>query len=44
MESLKRWLNLIYDTFSSLLLKFPLDKQQELRDSSMIIKNIIYFS
>jgi hypothetical protein len=36
MESLKKWTNFIYDTFSSLLLKFPFDKQQELRDQSNI--------
>jgi hypothetical protein len=44
IESLKKWTNFIYDTFSSLLLKFPFEKQQELRDSSKIIfLNILFF-
>lgn len=34
LESLKKWTNFIYDTFSTMMLKFPFEKQQELRDSS----------
>ena len=34
MDSLKKWTNFIYDTFSSLMLKLPFDKQQEMREKS----------
>jgi dynein light intermediate chain 1 len=37
-ESLNKWTNFIYDNFSNLILKFPLDKQQELRQN--VINNI----
>jgi hypothetical protein len=36
MESLKKWTNFIYDTFSSLLLKFPFEKQTEMREQCKI--------
>jgi hypothetical protein len=39
MESLKKWSNFIYDTFSNMMLKFPFEKQQEMRDSGKIILN-----
>ena len=32
-DSLNKWANFIYDNFASLLLKFPFDKQQELRQN-----------
>jgi hypothetical protein len=38
MENLKRWTNFIYETFSALILKFPFEKQQELRNSCKTIK------
>ena len=31
-ESITKWLNFIYDNFSSLILKFPYEKQQEMRE------------
>lgn len=31
-ESIMKWTNFIYDNFSALLLKFPFEKQQELRE------------
>lgn len=34
MESLKKWTTFVYDSFSSLILKHPFDKQQGLRDQS----------
>ena len=37
-ESLNKWTNFIYDNFSTLILKFPFDKQQELRQN--VINNI----
>lgn len=43
IESLKKWTNFIYDCFSNLFLKFPYEKQQELRDQSMITYKFIIF-
>jgi hypothetical protein len=43
MENLKKWSNFIYEAFSSLLLKFPYEKQQELRDNSKDFKIILIF-
>ena len=43
MDSLKKWTNFIYDAFSNLLLKFPYDKQQDLRKQGKT-KLFIYFS
>jgi hypothetical protein len=34
MENLKKWSSFVYEAFSSLLLKFQYEKQQELRDNS----------
>jgi hypothetical protein len=34
MNSLKKWTSFIYDSFATLILKFPFEKQQEMRDSS----------
>lgn len=32
-DSIEKWANFIYDTFSALILKFPFEKQKELRDN-----------
>ncbi len=34
IESLRKWCNYIYDSFGSLMMKFPLEKQEELRTKS----------
>ena len=34
IDSLKKWTNFIYDTFLTLMLKLPFDKQEEMRDTS----------
>jgi dynein light intermediate chain 1 len=41
MENLKKWTNFVYETFSSLILKFPFEKQQELRDNSIYNLNVV---
>ena len=39
-ESLKKWTEFAYDTFSNLILKFPLKKQEELRNQGTFFDNL----
>lgn len=41
-ESITKWLNFIYDNFSTLILKFPYEKQQEMREQSKFLYNSLY--
>ena len=40
-ESITKWLNFIYDNFSTLILKFPFEKQQEMREQSKYLYKFI---
>ena len=41
-ESIKRWLNFIYNTFSKIILKLPYETQEKLRNNGKILYLILF--